>query len=124
MEPQHSLFVQLEQKFKLGGHGVDLGGTFVVVVVVRERLRSVRVSAERPEPVEVDVIAKLQRQTRHDQPSAEASGSQALRSPERGESVEVLWVEEDGVDRAVEILDGVKGTHGKGSVVAIGEGGD
>lgn len=124
MQPQHALVVQPQQELKLGRHGVEhLLGLHVVVVVVGERVRPVRVGAEGPEAVQVHVGAHLQRQADHDQAGAHAHGPQALRAPELGQLMQVVGVEEDQPGGTAEVLDGVEGPHGHGRVEAVGEGG-
>ena len=107
---------------ELSRHGVDsLLGLSVVIVMIGEGLLSVQVLAERPEAIQIHVGAELQRQTGHHHPRAEPHRLQALRSPEAGQALEVLWVEEYGPRGAVKVLDGVEGPQGHGRIVAVGE---
>lgn len=120
---EYALGVQPQQEVELGRHGVELGFSLsVVVVVVGELAVVVRVAAEGPEAVQVHVLAQLHRQAGHDDAAAEPHRPQALRAPEVGQFLEVVGVEEDGPDGAVEVLHGVGRPQGDGSVVAVGEG--
>lgn len=124
VEPEHALAVQPQQEAELVRHGVDLHfGLPVVVVVVRQVQEGVRVDPEGPEPVQVHVVAELQRQAGHDEARAEPRGPQALRAPEHGQTLEVPRVKEDGPDGTPKVLDGVESPEGDGGVAAVGEGG-
>lgn len=125
MELEHAVAVQPQQGVELGRHGVQLGLHLpVVVVVVCQFVEVERVRAEGPEAVEVHVGAQLQRQARHDDARAEAHLFEALAAPEGGQVLEVIRVEEDGLGGAPEVLHGVGGAQGHGSVGGEGEGGD
>lgn len=123
VKPEHALRVQPQQEVELGRHGVEFGFSRpVVVVVVGQGVEVVWVIAERPEAVQVHVLADLHRQTGHDDATAEPHRSQALRAPEVSQSLEVVGVKEDRPDGASEVLDGVESPHGDRSVVAVREG--
>lgn len=123
MYPEHALAVEPQQVVKLSWHGMYCLFTLpVVIVVVGERLASVGVLVEGPEPVKVHVGTELQRQASHNHARAEPYGPQALCPPEACQALEVLWVEEDGPGGTVKVLDGVEGPERHRCVVTIGEG--
>lgn len=124
VHPEHTLTVQLHQEFKLLWHEVEIHVRFlVIVVVVCQVCEVVRVNAEGPESVQVHVLAQLQRQAHHHEAGAEPWCLQATRAPEQGHTLKVDGVQENGLDGASKVLDGVESPQGNGRVRAEGEGG-
>lgn len=86
-EPDHAFPVQLVEQLELTGQLVGLlplGGEFcpfLVIVVVGQVLACVGVPAERPETVEVDLVAHCGGQRIHEDPGAEAFWGQVFGLP-------------------------------------------
>lgn len=123
MKSEHPLAVQPQQEVELSRHGMEfLFCLSVIVVVVGQGVEAIWVMIEGPESIQMHIITDFQRQASHDYASAEPHCSQALGTPEDGQTLEVCRVEEDWPGGAFKVLNAVVGPHGNRSVVAIGEG--
>ena len=86
-EFDHAFPVQLVEQLELAGQLVGLlplggeFGPFLVVVVVRQVLARVRVPAEGPEAVEMDLVAHGRGQRVHEDSSAETFGGEVFSLP-------------------------------------------